>query len=176
MKRVIIISILIFYATVHVNAQNSGSSSAPVNINLVRGLTIHASGLNVLDFGEVILNNSSQEVSIPNSEGQQFYITGHPNREITVNYNSEVVLELIDGSENPENGNLNLTFISNIAEQTGSNSSYADPEPLESGGTVTLPKFESAGVLYLWLGGDIHIPENQSSGEYVGQLNIYITY
>lgn len=176
MKLVIFIITFLFFASVNLFAQSFANSSATVNLKLIRGLTINTSGTNTLNFGEIIINNSAQDISIPNSDGQQFYITGHPNRSITVNYNSEVVMDLINDEDNFGNGNSNLTFITNIAEQTGSNPTYSEPELIQSGSSVALQNQESIGVLYLWLGGDIHIPENISSGEYVGQLNIDITY
>lgn len=157
-------------------AQSSANTTAEVNIALIRGLTITTSGTNTLDFGELVVTGSAQSASISNQNGQKFLITGHPNYPTTVTYSSSVTLN--NNAWVATNGGTQstLTFTTNTADETGSSSTYSDPEDITSGSSINLPNNNGIGTLYLWVGGSIAIPANHPQGEYVGTLNVSVAY
>jgi hypothetical protein len=176
MKKILFLAIVICMYGSSVFAQSSANTTADVNIALIRGLTITTSGANTLNFGEVIVTGSAQSASITNANGQKFLITGHPNRSTTITYSSSVTLN--NNAWVATNGGTQstVTFTTNTADQTGSSSTYTDPDEITSGSSIPLPNVTGIGTLYLWIGGSIAIPANQPQGDYIGTLNVSVAY
>lgn len=176
MKKILFIVMLFCLYGSSAFAQSSANTNANVNIALIRGLTITTTGTNTLNFGEVVVTTSSQNVSITNENGQKFLVTGHPNRATTVTYSSSATLN--NNAWVGVNGGTQstITFTTNTADETGSSSTYTGPEELESGEQINLPNVSGIGTLYLWIGGSIAIPANQPQGDYVGTINVSVAY
>ena len=156
-------------------AQDQANSNAPVNVSLIKGLAISASAGD-LQFEEVIVTPDPQTTAITNEDGQQFLITGHPNRQVTITYDQTVTLDndvwvgINGGTEST------LTFTTNTADRTGSDPTYSNPAEIASGGTANLVNVTGTGTLYIWVGGEIQVPGNQAHGDYVGEFNIEVAY
>jgi hypothetical protein len=167
MKNRLIVTLL-FLLPLFIKAQTSANTTSFVTAHLIKGLSITKVNENGLNFGEIIISGSGQNKFILNKDGQEYRITGHPGRIITLSYDQSVPVSNTEGT---------LTFQSNTADYTASEN-YEDPFPIESNGTATLKNIGSNGIglLNIWLGGNIEIPANQSPGEYLGQFSITVSY
>jgi len=178
MKNTIIILTAVLLSLVAVNftfAQSTAGTSAPITVSIIRALTIQNVAGN-LGFQEVIMNGTSQTVSKTNSNGVRFLITGQPNRNVTFSY--DVNDQLNNNAWVAANGGTNgtMTFITNNADQTGSNTTYSNPTSITSGSTLPLVNDNGTGELNVWVGGAITVSANQPAGDYVGTFSISVNY
>jgi hypothetical protein len=178
MKNTIIILTAVFMSLVAVNftfAQSTAGTSAPITVSIIRALTIQNVAGN-LGFQEVIMNGTSQTVSKTNSNGVRFLITGQPNRNVTLSY--DVNDQLNNNAWVAANGGTNgtMAFITNNADQTGSNTTYSNPTSITSGSTLPLVNDNGTGELNVWVGGAITVSANQPAGDYIGTFSITVNY
>lgn len=174
MKKLILLAAIMSIAGL-TQAQNSANTNSPVEISLIRGITINTYGENTLDFGEIVVTGSLQTESISNENGQIFHGTGHPWREVHVNYSEEVILNNEVWASQNGGTPSTLTFITNIASGTMVPVYENNPVPSGSVG-MFIPNEQGVGEGFLWIGGSIDIPANHPAGEYVGTLNVSIAY
>ena len=175
MKKAILALVLFLAVGNFAFAQISANTNAPVNVSLIKGLAISANSGN-LNFTEVIVTPNLQTKAITNEDGQQFLITGHPNRQITLTYDETVTLTNNAWVTTNGGTNSSITFTIHTADRTGSNSSYTDPVGITSGGTTNLVNVLGTGTMYVWLGGEIVVPGGQAHGDYTGTLNVSVAY
>jgi hypothetical protein len=178
MKNTIIILTAVFMSLIAVNftfAQSTAGTSAPITVSIIRALTIQNVAGN-LGFQEVIMNGTSQTVTKTNSNGVRFLITGQPNRNVTLSY--DVNDQLNNNAWVAANGGTNgtMAFITNNADQTGSNTTYSNPTSITSGSTLPLVNDNGTGELNVWVGGAITVSANQPAGDYIGTFSITVNY
>lgn len=174
MKKLILLAVLMSLSS-FAYSQSNASATSDVNISLIRGLTLNTYGANTLNFGEIVVTASSQTESISNENGQIFHATGHPWREVHVNYSEEVVLN--NEAWVTTNGGTpsTITFVTNIA--SGTLEPVFENNPVPSGTVgMFMPNEFGIGEGYLWIGGEIEILANHPAGEYVGELQVSIAY
>jgi hypothetical protein len=159
-----------------VSAQTGNSGSGIVTARLVRGLVIEATGANSLNFGEVIVSNNSQTKDITPENGQKFLAVGHPDRNVSFNYDNAVILSNEDWV-NENGGTVSaISFNTSTAKQTGARSTYENAQDLTNGETVTLVNDNGDGKMFVWVGGQLGVDAQQPQGDYKGTLNISVTY
>jgi hypothetical protein len=145
-------------------------------VTIIRGVAISLVGSNSLDFGDVVVTNSVQTVTITNQNGQKFLATGEQGKSIIITYSPTVTLS--NSAWVAVNGGTvsTLTFNSSTLKRTGTSSSYVSPVDVTSGSSVVLPNLSGIGTLYLWAGGSITVSANKPHGEYEGTYAISIAY
>ncbi len=153
-------TLLLFSSNVF--AQTSASSSASVSIYLAKGLSITDVDASI-DFLEYVAAGQagSASVAVGSSAGANFKVSGEASKDVTVTYSNATLT----------NGTDNLTFVPDV-DETGTSSTYSGASNLLSGNTASL----NSGDLYLWIGGDITIPNNVSEGTYTGTFNFTVAY
>lgn len=154
-------------------SQKSSNAMAVVSAKLVKGLgTQTISG--DLNFGDIVLSGSGSTVNKNPGEGMEIKITGHPGKNILMTFSP---LEIDNYEWVSQNGGENgtLTFTPNI-EQTSNNASYINAVQVISGNSYTLPNINGEGGLYIWVGGNVQINDNQPAGNYSGTFQINISY
>jgi len=145
--------IISIFMVSNVFAQNQANASANVKVKLTKGLVI-TNETGDLDFGERILGTTDETYSIPPSNGVKFNVTGHPGKNILVNFDETV--DLNNSSWATTNGveSSNLTFAASV-EHSGNSESYVGGTGVSNAGGVNLVNSSGVGQLYLWLGGNI---------------------
>ncbi len=149
------------------------TSSASAYVNMIKPLSI-ISIKNNIDFGEIILTGSAFVRTLSPSSGAVFRIEGHPNRNVTISFNST---NLSNAQWVSQNGGTvgTLSYVPDVVH-TGSSSIYQNPFPVTSGSSYLLVNSGGIGVLYLWIGGRINVDSNQPIGDYQGTINITVSY
>lgn len=177
MKKLIIIFLFLVSASGNnlIFGQSTANTSAEININLIKGLTLTTFGSNTLDFGEIVVTSNSQTVEIANEDGQMFHATGHPWRGVVVSYSTSVTLN--NNAWVAVNGGTQSTliFTSNVADGYYEPTYVNNPVPTGSEGYL-VPDASGIGQGYLWIGGEIIIGANQAPGDYIGQLSVAVAY
>lgn len=170
----IFLLVLVFSAG-SIFAQNSATGTADVTIQLVKGLSIQASG--DLNFGEQIVaaTNQTYTEAPGGANGVQFDVTGHPNRSVTVDYTPTVTLN--NDAWVTANGGTNstLTFTADL-DETGSTSTYSGANNVTDLQSLTLSNVSGVGKLYMWLGGSVDVPSTAEAGDYVGTFTVTVAY
>ena len=156
--------------------QSSASTTATVSVSIIKALTIQNAAGN-LAFPEIIMNGTQQTESISNQNGVRFLVTGHPNRNVTVTYDATVTLDNNAWVTTYGGGDQGtITFTTNTASQTGSSTTYTNPQDLTSGSTLPLVNVTGTGRLNIWVGGELTAASNQPQGDYVGTFDISVHY
>ncbi len=148
--------------------QTAVNSSATVKVKLIKSLKIEKIKGN-LDFGEIILNGSNQDLLKKPNEGIEFVILGHPQKEAIVTYQPALLLP-----EEPTN-KKSLIFLPAVFE-TGDNINFTSPKNVKSGTAVQLENNNGIGKTFIWVGGKIKLNSNQSEGDYKGTFTISVAY
>ena len=163
---------ILFTSTLY--AQASASATAAVAAQLSKGLAVSNVGGN-LDFGETILTGGASSPSITNQNGANFEVLGHPNRNVTITFNTVNLTN--DAWNTSMGGGVNdvLVFTPTM-DETGSSAAYAGAVAVISGNTLPLPNVTGTGTLYLWVGGSIAIGAAQEHGDYVGTFQVDVAY
>ncbi len=164
-------TILLFSFTTF--AQNTASADATVSTKITKGLAIANIG-GSLDFGTILMTGSAQNPSITTQSGANFEVTGHPNKDVTVDFSS------VDLDNNAWASPLSaptgtITFTPTV-EETGTSSTYSSPNIVTTGNTITLNNVNGTGTLYLWVGGALGIAANQPAGDYTGTFTVTVAY
>jgi hypothetical protein len=173
MKFTFKILLLLVVPVTFIYSQSSGNAVAVVSAKLIKGLGTQSIGGN-LNFGDIVLTNSSSTIYKNPDEGMEIKISGHPEKNIILTYqpieinNSQWVA--VNGGEEGA-----LSFTPEI-EHTSGNASYTNASPVVSGGTYTLQNSDGEGIMYIWIGGNIQINDNQPAGNYSGVFQINISY
>lgn len=151
--------------------QTNSSLQNEIAIQLTKGLSIKAVNGN-LDFGSVLSIGSEQTLSKNPQYGVKFEVTGISRTKVSIEYSSNVVLSNFDYFQQNGGSQGNLSFTADVVETSGY-STYVSPKNIKSGRKIRL---SSEGKLYLWVGGEISISENQPIGDYEGTFTITIAY
>jgi hypothetical protein len=143
---------------------------------IVRGVALELAGSNSLNFGEIVVTPSTQNISISSENGQKILATGHPGKSIFITYSPNVTLS--NSSWVSQNGGTvsTLEFVSSTLKRTGTNSNYVNPVDVISGSSVVLPDLNGIGTVYLWVGGSITVDANKPQGDYEGTFSLSIAY
>ncbi|HEX2788653.1 MAG TPA: DUF4402 domain-containing protein [Ignavibacteria bacterium] len=175
-----ICSIIVFFAFISSDVYSQPTQIFTQNstgyATIIRGVAISLVGSNSLDFGDVVVTNSVQTVTITNENGQKFLATGEQGKSIFITYPSTVTLS--NSAWVGVNGGTvsTLTFNSSTLKRTGTNSNYVSPVDVTSGSSVVLPSLSGIGTVYLWAGGSITVSANKPHGVYEGTYTISIAY
>ena len=154
-------------------SQKSSNAVAVVSAHLIKGLGTQTIAGN-LNFGEIVLSNPGKTVNKNPVEGMEIKISGEPEKNITMTFEPMEISNIQWVSQNGgEEGAI--VFTPNV-EQTSSNASYINAVPVISGNSYTLPNSDGQGEMYIWVGGNIRITDNQPAGNYSGTFQINISY
>lgn len=175
MKNLIsLVLLIILLSNVTCYAQNRFSFSTNINLSIVTGLALNKKSGD-LDFGEVLVTNQAQTLSMSPGDGVLFEVIGQRGRRVTVTYTRRVTLANNDWVNNYGGDAGNLTFVSDV-KRTGKRTTYTNPRNVRSGRSYRLRNDGSFGKLYLWVGGRIRVNSNQPVGDYIGQFTITVAY
>lgn len=171
MKYFIQIWAFVFIGNFFLLGQSSGDCL--VKLNVIKPLTAYLIENN-LDFGEVFLSSQSSVVSKACENGAKFYISGHPNKIISISYNKTILSNAISAQEL----GLNTDYLEfdPVVVSTGRNISYSNPKKISSGSTEILENENGTGKLYIWVGGEISIDPTKEGGVYLGNFVISVDY
>ncbi len=164
----LIFGFILFLLTSAVFCQNNVNSSATVKVKLVKSLKIKKVKGD-LNFGEVILNGTDQNLLKKPDEGIEFVILGHPHKEAIVTYQPALLFleNQIDSKS--------LLFMPAVFE-TGDNIDFTSPKSVKSGSTVALENNNGTGKAFIWVGGKIKVNSTHSEGDYKGTFTISVAY
>lgn len=175
--------ILIIASFSPIDVFSQASTSLGIQARVIRIMTVNTTGANQLNYGNVSVTTSNQNLSISNQNGQKFVATGSPNYIVTADWPQTVTLNnyawvLANGGTNGT-----ITFSPNDEIQhTGDNQNWASPYDVYRNtvnwGNLYFRDTDNNGVgqLYFWLGGSLSVPANQPSGNYVGTLTFTVSY
>ena len=147
-------------------AQQTGYQSGTASANLIVPLSIEA-GKGDLDFGDIIVINSSFREEINPSRGKEFIVKGQANRNISIVFN-DVLLN-------------NHLWVSNNSGQSGTLPFTPEVElknsiKVKSGDNIILEPNGLIGEIKINVGGSIDIQANQPLGDYEGLFVISVSY
>jgi hypothetical protein len=153
------------------------SVTANASLLVLKGVSISVSGSNTLAYGDIYASNITQTKTITNQNGQKFLVQGNPGTNVIINYNTSVSLDnsLWALQYGGTQGTINFS-VNPLPVQTLANSNYISPITVNNGGSVVLTNSSGVGKLYLWVGGKISISPNQPIGDYIGYININVSY
>ncbi|MCB0722039.1 MAG: DUF4402 domain-containing protein [Ignavibacteriae bacterium] len=178
MKKIIltILTILIVLGFKNTSAQDNNFTTLSVRATLERGLAME--GGNSLFLGELALRNSENQKIISNFDGLKFTILGQSNRMVTILYDQSVTLTNITNNRTGKQSydDAKMTFKTNVAEETGSENGYTNPNPLPSGTSIALYDMSKVGKLNLWIGGTMQLPLSLKNGKYIGNFVVTSVY
>lgn len=160
--------LFIFLCAAFFNSVNcqTVSASAFGRANVLQPLSIATTG-GALNFGEIILTGSSASFQISPASGQQFRISGSPNRTVSITFNQ---ISLTNTAWVGLNGGTvgALTFIPTVVNLSNSAIISGNFYPLTATGAV--------GILDLRTGGSMTVAPNQPQGNYTGIFIISVSY
>ena len=153
------------------------SANAEVKISLKKALAISNPGASDVDFGEVLLAGSVLTPSVDPENGANFVVTGHPNRDVAITFGTASITNnawntLMGGGTNDA-----ITFTPDV-EETSNEPVYGSGSPatVTSGDTETLANITGTGTLYLWIGGELAVADDQEHGDYTGTFTLTVAY
>ena len=148
------------------------NASANVRVTIVKALQV-SEIQGDLDFGELVFSGASTTVERTPDQGILFAVNGSVGKNVVVDYQN-TLLNNVDGlPENPANSSIE--FIPKI-KTTFADQNYSNPEPVSNGGSYQLTDKDGDGILYLWVGGEIDIDSELSSGDYSGEFSVSVSY
>ena len=159
--------LLLFLIISSINfAQSTGYQSGSAGVNLVMPLSIQ-SGSGDLDFGEILVTNSTSKETIIPRNGKEFIVKGEARRNISVVFN-DVELNNLLWLSNRSGTAGTLTFIPNVTLENS--------KKIKSGANIVLNQVGLIGEVKFLVGGSITIRKNQPAGDYEGLFIISVTY
>ncbi len=167
------IVMLMLFINTNVYSQAKLNATANVRVSLVESLNLRTVQGN-LDFGEIIQSGASSNLSITPNKGLLLEVNGSPGKNVFVNY-SDVTLNNEQWT-NSIGGEKGLMKFSPKVEHTKANMNYSDAAKISSGKAYPLEESSGDGLLYLWVGGKIHIAQSQPLGNYEGQFSVTVSY
>jgi hypothetical protein len=165
-KIILIVSFLLFLISNNLAQTVFSSQNASASAYLVVPLSITAT-IGDLDFGSILLSNSTIKVDIEPREGKLFIVSGHPTREVTFTFD-DVTMDNTNWAAS--NGGLvdYLTFSPSVELESGGK--------IKSGKSKNLILDGSIGKLNVWVGGNIKISSRQEVGDYIGKFTLNVNY
>lgn len=155
---------LLILAAGNVTASYGQDADVNIDAEVLQSLSI-TTDQNV-DFGEILPGGTHTiDPETDETERGELSITGEDGEDILIDIlpSDDVTLSDNDGNE--------LTFTSNlIGHESDAPGSATE---IVSGEAETL---SSGGDFYLWLGGDLEVPSDASSGSYSGEATISVEY
>lgn len=149
---------------------------ATSSANVIRAVSITLTGSGNLDFGEVVVTPSSQQLNISNQNGQKFLVNGQEGRNVSITYPNSITISNANWVAINGGTNSTINFNANTLVSTGVNVDYVNPVNVPSGSSINLAPLNSVGTLYLWLGGSLNIDANKPGGVYTGTFSISVSY
>ena len=147
-------------------AQGGNVAAASVNISIVKSLKINKIQGD-LSFDNIALTGISTKVVCTPDKGVLFEVNGNPGRDVTVDFKNVLLNNSSDDDQ--------LSFIPKVA-QTQSNTNYISPNEVTNGSSHQLENINGTGYLYLWVGGEIELDKSLSSGDYLGEFLVTVSY
>ena len=146
--------------------QSKVLASADVRISLHKALQVNKLQGDLL-FGDLVQTGVATRVERTPDKGILFEVNGAPGREITFDFENTSLTNISDNEQ--------LNFIPNLSH-TRNNSSYINPTKVEKGSAYKLENTSGVGHLYLWVGGEVLVNSNLSSGDYSGEFLVTVSY
>lgn len=159
------------------------STTLGVYARVLRIMTVNKVGANSLNFGAINVTTSNQNFSISNQNGQKFEASGSPNYIIYADWPTSVTLD--NNAWVIANGGTygTMTFTpNNTIQHTGDNSNWSNPYDVSRNTYNWFNLYfrdsdnDGVGKVYFWLGGDLTVPANQPTGDYIGTLTFTVSY
>ncbi len=147
-------------------AQGSNNAVASVNISIVKSLKINKIEGDLL-FDDIALTGSSTKIIRTPDKGVLFEVNGNPGRDVTFDFKNVLLNNSSDDNQ--------LRFTPKVA-QTQSNTNFVSPQKVINGSSHKLEDVNGTGYLYLWVGGEIDLDRNLSSGNYSGEFLVSVSY
>ncbi|HUI29949.1 MAG TPA: DUF4402 domain-containing protein [Candidatus Acidoferrales bacterium] len=165
MKKLMLVAALVLVFAGMSFAQDHASSTATINANIQKGLTISVSNA-ILDLGNLVAGTTPAAVSPLSGTVPAFTVTGDGGHVVNVSYDATVTL----------NGpsSATMTFNSDFKGDASGTQGSAGAV----GATVTLSGASPAtGNYYFWLGGNVgSIDPAQAPGSYTGTFHVSVNY
>ncbi len=172
LKKLIVLLLLI--SSCKIFAQTVFNSTVDINISLNNGIALNRIKGD-LDFGEIIYSGSASTLTKTPDNGIEYEVTGFRRRNITVTYTRNVNLNNYDWVIS--NGGTNgIIRFRTTARHTNGNLNYVNPVNLSNNARVRLSNDNPYGKLYIWIGGNLTINQNQPYGDYKGTFNLTVEY
>ncbi len=156
---ILIIPYVLFGQT---TAYQSGTASA----NLIMPLSIEA-GNGDLDFGDILVTNSTRQETIRPENGKEFVVRGQANRNVTVVF-SKIKLDNFKWVSNHSGESSTLTFTPEVLQKNS--------QKVKSGDNLILKPEGLIGEIKFNVGGSIKVKSNQPEGDYDGLFIISVSY
>lgn len=173
MKKLLFALSLVLTLSALAYAQTSDNATADVSVRLIKPLSIiHDAG--DLDFGEHYLTGSAENLTKNANDGARFRVTGHPNRDVTVNFSGVTLDNSVWVGAN--GGTPDDIAFSPSVYHTGTSSTWGGAVVVNNGGSYNLGNVTGNGTLYLWVGGQLALDADQAQGEYTGTFTISVAY
>jgi len=174
LKKVTLLVIALFLSlSAIVSAQSS--ANCDVKVSIIKALSISNYGSSKIDFGEIIMNGTTQTKTVLNADGGHFLIVGQPNRNVTVTF--PATLDFTNNAWVTTNGGTNGTItMTATADQTGKNVTRLGIGAITSGTPLPLVNNAGAGNMNVWIGGSITVPSTQANGDYLGTYTVSVAY
>lgn len=154
---------LLILAAGNVTASYGQDADVNIDAEVLQSLSI-TTDQNV-DFGDILPGGTHTiDPETDETERGELSITGEAEEAILITFSETVTLE-----HDTEADELTFTpdLIGNDSDDTGGASEITSEEP---------ETLSSGGDFYLWLGGDLEVPSNASSGSYSGEATISVEY
>ncbi|GEM_PF-1872308 len=166
---IVLFSIIIFYGFVF--SQNHSIASVSISAKLIYGIQIEKIQ-NDLNFGEIILPVTNQNIEINPSNGIRFKIKSNPNKFVFINY-----YDIILNKESPQSLSTNdqILFVP-LVISTGAFENYINPIQVISGNAYEAENVNGLGLLNIWLGGKLNLTSQNSAGNFSGTFVLNISY
>lgn len=148
-------------------AQNTATEAVNVTASLIKGISISNIGGGTVDFDEIVVTKSTQTPAVAPASGVKLEIAAHPGRDLKITFGTATL--------NNTDRAGSITFTPNI-EHTGTSDTYGSGTTVNNNNAITAADVSGIGMLYLWVGGSIEIPADQSHGNYAGTFNITVAY
>lgn len=155
------------------------SGGVIIKVSIIKPLSIGNYKNSKINFGEIVMDGENKYGKVTNENGAHFLITGQPNRNVTIDYPQNIILNNTSWTNINSGTSGTLLFSAYIAEQTGSYTSYKNASTLPSGTTtplVPLSENDGTGYLNIWVGGSIYIPASTPNGDYLGSYYVSVHY
>jgi len=165
---IVAVALTAFLFSSNLFAQDFASSSALVNIKILKALSIGAvdNSIDFPDYAAAGDGGGTTFVKPGTANGANFLVEGQKNQAITVSYDAAVTLthSTIPAST--------LTFTPDVDYSLDNTNNSGDVV----NNAVHSIKLNGSGEVNLWVGGSIDILNSSDAGSYQGTFNISVAY
>ncbi len=165
---IVAVALTAFLFSSNLFAQDFASSSALVNIKILKALSIGAvdNSIDFPDYAAAGDGGGTTTVKPGTANGANFLVEGQENQAITVSYDAKVELRHSTIAAST------LTFTPDVDYSLDNTNNSGDVV----NNAVHSIKLNGSGAVNLWVGGSIDILNSSDAGKYQGTFNISVAY